>query len=123
MSTKVCGVFFLFCVDLEILLRINTFYYHEYRCLKNAIHQIDSRNELLLLSASFTAKFGLAFVLALENDFLRARLHETRSELKPIWNLKPQLKSQSQISNLQRANDSFQFINVIKKRLSMIAFN
>ena len=31
----------------------------KYRCLKNAIHQIDIKNEWLLLSASFTPKFGL----------------------------------------------------------------
>ena len=31
------------------------------------IHQIDSKNEWLLLSASFTGKFRLVFVLALEN--------------------------------------------------------
>ena len=31
------------------------------------IHQIDSKNEWLLLLASFTAKFGLVFVLTLEN--------------------------------------------------------
>ena len=41
----------------------------EYRCLRNVIHQIDSKNEWLLLSASFTAKFGLVFVLTLENAF------------------------------------------------------
>ena len=40
-----------------------------HRCLKNVIHQIDSKNEWLLLSASFTAKFRLAFVLTLENPF------------------------------------------------------
>ena len=39
----------------------------EYRCLKNVIHQIDSKNEWLLLSASFTAEFGLVFVLTLGN--------------------------------------------------------
>ena len=39
------------------------------RCLKNVIHQIDSKNRWLLLSASFTAKFGLVFVLTLENAF------------------------------------------------------
>ena len=33
------------------------------------IHQIDSKNEWLLLLASFTAKFGLVFVLTLENAF------------------------------------------------------
>ena len=35
--------------------------------MKNVIHQIGSKNEWLLLSASFTAKFGLVFVLTLEN--------------------------------------------------------
>ena len=39
----------------------------EYRCLKNVIHQIGSKNERLLLSASFTAKLGLVLALALEN--------------------------------------------------------
>ena len=43
--------------------------YKEYRCLKNVIHQIDSKNEWMLLSASFTAKFRLVFVLTLENAF------------------------------------------------------
>ena len=43
--------------------------YKEYRCLENVIHQIDSKNEWLLLPASFTAKFGLVFVLTLENAF------------------------------------------------------
>ena len=41
---------------------------HQYRCL-NVIHQTDSKNGWLLLSASFTAKFGLVFVLTLENAF------------------------------------------------------
>ena len=39
------------------------------RCLKNVTHQIHSKNEWLLLAASFTAKFGLVFVLTLENVF------------------------------------------------------
>ena len=33
------------------------------------IHQIDSKNEWLLLSARFIAKFELVFVLTLENPF------------------------------------------------------
>ena len=41
----------------------------EYKCLKNVIHQIDSKNEWLLLWASFTPKFVLVFVLTLENAF------------------------------------------------------
>ena len=55
------------------LLRMFTqtikFYAFHYRCLKNVIHQIDSENEWLLLSASFTSKLGLLFVLTLENAF------------------------------------------------------
>ena len=46
----------------------------EYRCLKNLIHQIDSKTEWFLLSASFTAKFELVFVLTLENAFSQ-RIH------------------------------------------------
>ena len=49
-------------------IKFYTFYY-QYRCLKNVIHQIDSKNGWLLLSASFTAKFGLVFFLTLENAF------------------------------------------------------
>ena len=41
----------------------------EYRCWKNVIHQIGSKSEWLLLSASVTTEFGLAFVLTLENAF------------------------------------------------------
>ena len=37
--------------------------YYEYRCLRNAIHQIVSKNEWLLFSASFTAKFPLVFCI------------------------------------------------------------
>ena len=35
----------------------------------NVIHQIDSKNEWLLLLESFAAKFGLVFDLTLENAF------------------------------------------------------
>ena len=39
----------------------------EYKYLKNVIHQIDSKNEWLLLSASFMSQLGLVFTL--ENVF------------------------------------------------------
>ena len=42
--------------------------------MKNVIHQMDSKNEWLLLSVSFTAKFVLFFVLTIENAFSE-RLH------------------------------------------------
>ena len=51
---------------------VYTFHYHLLKSidvLKNVIHQIDSKNEWLLLSACFTAKFGMVFVLTLENAF------------------------------------------------------
>ena len=41
----------------------------ECRCLKNVLHQIDSKNECLLLSGSFTAKFAYVFVLRFKNAF------------------------------------------------------
>ena len=44
-------------------------YNKESRCLKNVIHQIDSKYVRLLLSASFTAKFEFIFALTLENAF------------------------------------------------------
>ena len=49
-------------------IKFYTFHY-QYRCLKNVIHQIDSKNEWLLLPARFTAKFGLVFVLTVKNAF------------------------------------------------------
>ena len=36
---------------------------------ENVIYQIESKNEWLLLSASFTAAFDLVFVLTRENAF------------------------------------------------------
>ena len=46
----------------------------DHKCLKNVIHQIDSKNEWLLLSASFAEKFGLVFISTLENVFFRGFL-------------------------------------------------
>ena len=57
-------VFYIFTQSIKFY----TFHY-QYRCLKNVIHQIDSKNRWLLLLASFTAQFGLVFVLTLENAF------------------------------------------------------
>ena len=36
---------------------------------ENVIHQIESKNEWLLISVTFTAQFELVFVLTLENSF------------------------------------------------------
>ena len=49
-------------------IKFYTFHY-QYRCLKNVIHQIDSKNEWLLLSVTFTAKLELVFALTFENTF------------------------------------------------------
>ena len=51
-------------------VKFYTFHY-QYRYLKNVIHQIGKKNGWMLLSASFTAKFWLVFVLTLEKVFLR----------------------------------------------------
>ena len=40
-----------------------------YSCLKNVIRQIDSKNEWLHLSVTFTAKVQLGFILTFENAF------------------------------------------------------
>ena len=62
-------------------IKFYTFHYHLLKSttyLKNVIHQIGSKNEWLLLSASFTGKFGMVFVLTLENTFFRGLiLHPT----------------------------------------------
>ena len=66
-STRMAGwllLIFLICLHNQI----NTFHY-QYRDLKTVIHQIDSKNGWLLLSARFTAKFRLVFVLTLESAF------------------------------------------------------
>ena len=62
-------MFFMF---LRFLCLNNQFYVLIplwYICLKNVIHQIDSKNEWLLLSVTFTAKIELVFVLTFENAF------------------------------------------------------
>ena len=46
------------------------------------IHQIDSKNEWLLLSASFTGKFRLVFVLTLENRNILKPTEKTEVILK-----------------------------------------
>ena len=43
--------------------------FYSVMCLKNVIHQIDSKHEWLLLSVTFTAKFELVFDLTFENAF------------------------------------------------------
>ena len=55
---------FFICLQNQVLLIPLS-----YRCLKNVIHQIDSKNEWLLLSVTFTAKLELDFVLTFENAF------------------------------------------------------
>ena len=45
------------------------YYVIEYRCLKNVIQQIDSKNQWLFLSASFRTKSGLVLVLTVKNAF------------------------------------------------------
>ena len=52
-------------------IKFYTLHYHVLRVqmFEKWIHQIDGKYEWSLLSASFKAKFGLVFVLTLENAF------------------------------------------------------
>ena len=47
--------------------------------MKNVIHKIDSKNERLVLLARFTAKFGLVFVVTLENALVISCFYVTIS--------------------------------------------
>ena len=55
---------FFICLHNQVLLILLS-----YRCLKNVFHQVDSKNEWLLLSVTITAKLELIFVLTFENTF------------------------------------------------------
>ena len=59
------NVSYVFTINYVLLIPLS------YRRLKNVIHQIDSKNEWLVLSVTFTAKFELVFVLTCENAFNR----------------------------------------------------
>ena len=60
---------FFVCLHNQLSSLHSISHIKEYRYLKKVIHQINSKNEWLFLSASFTAKFELVFVLTLENNF------------------------------------------------------
>ena len=51
---------FSICLQNQLILL-------SYRCLKNMIYQVGSKNEWLLLSVTFMAKLELVFVLTFEN--------------------------------------------------------
>ena len=54
---------FFMCLHNQLSPIHSIITYKDYRCLKIVIHQIDSKQEWLLLSASFTAKFWVGFSL------------------------------------------------------------
>ena len=60
---------FFICLHNHKVNYIPSSYIKKCRCLKKVIHQIDSKNKWLLLSASFTAKSELVVVLTPENAF------------------------------------------------------
>ena len=66
-----CFWHFLYVYTInQVILSIPLSRIKEYICLKILIHQRDSKNEWLLLAASFTAKFGLVFCLNTGKRFL-----------------------------------------------------
>ena len=56
-------------IGIQGWLLLTFFIVYIIRCLKNVIHQVDGKNEWLLLSATFKAKLELVFVLTFENAF------------------------------------------------------
>ena len=62
-------LFHMFTQSIKFYIYISLSRIEECVCLKNVIYQIDSKNESLLFSACFSAKFGLVFALTLENSF------------------------------------------------------
>ena len=65
---KLCFTQFSIRMAVWLILTVLICFHNQF---KNVIHQIDSKNEQLLLSAIFTVRFGLVFVLTFENAFLR----------------------------------------------------
>ena len=94
--------------------------HYQYRCLKNVIHQTDSKNGWLLLSASFTAKFGLAFVLTLENAFSqrfyfqanRKRIGSSKNGTRDFQNSPPFDRSACIYVTISENFERFQYFNV-----------
>ena len=60
-------LFYMFTQPIKLYI----FHYNvlKVQMFENVIHQIDSKNEWLLLSASFMAKLELFFLLTFENAF------------------------------------------------------
>ena len=65
---KLCFTQFSIRMAVWLILTVLISFHNQF---KNVIHQIDSKNEQLLLSAIFTVRFGLVFVLTFEKAFLR----------------------------------------------------
>ena len=65
---KLCFTQFSIRMAVWLILTVLICFHNQF---KNVIHQIDSKNEQLLLSAIFTVRFGLVFVLTFEKAFLR----------------------------------------------------
>ena len=61
----------LFDMFRQLIKFYYTFHFHVSRVQvsEKCDHQIDSKNEWLLLPGSFTVKLGLVFVLTLQNAF------------------------------------------------------
>ena len=79
------------------LIRFYIFSYHdvsikEYKYLKIVIHQIESKNEWFLLSASFIAKFSAGFCLNTGKPFF-SEVSSQQKSLKPTERAKILLKS------------------------------
>ena len=86
---------FFICLHNQLSSIHSIIAYYEHRYLKNAIHQIDGKNEWLHLSAKFTANFLARFaVFVLKSPFKKkCFLCVTESPLKMLKNAFFHLKS------------------------------
>ena len=87
-----------------------------YRCLKIVIYQVNSKNEWLLLSVTFTAKLGLVFVLTFENAFSKKlsvwEIFSTLTLIQIFWKTKTffkKLEYHFLVETTKIENTSFSF--------------
>ena len=75
----------IFCIRLLYTIKFYTFHYR-YRCLKNVIHQIDSRNGWLLLSASLRQNLGQFLSQHWKTLFLRGFIFKGTERVQVLKN-------------------------------------
>ena len=91
-----------------------------YRCLKKVIHQLDNKNEWLLLLASFKVKLRLIFVVTLENTFSyrfyfkvnKKSIDSSKNGTRDFQNSPPIERSTCLYVTISRNFERFQYFNL-----------